>query len=212
MSLVLFIEISTTNTSKLHFIKTLLDYRATGNFIDYDFVYSKRINTQTISQPILVFNINGSSNKIGQISEVVDIVLYYKTYSEWMLLAISSLGKQNLILGYTQLKDYNPEVNWEKGKIFMTRYLLYYKGYQTLQKKQALKRRQEVQALLHSQTAMKRSPKSHIELTDKTKSSRTDCLQPNHFPSLVKKPYKLPQSLSKGWQKEYVRVQKYWLL
>ena len=45
MSLVLFIEISTTNTSKLYFIKTLLDYRATGNFIDYDFVYSKRINT-----------------------------------------------------------------------------------------------------------------------------------------------------------------------
>ena len=150
------------------------------------------------------------------------IEFFLNTHIEWslshqdlvitILLAVSSLGKQNLILGYTQLKDYNPEVNWEKGKIFMTRYLLYYKGYQTLQKKQALKRRQEVRALLHSQTAMKRSPKSHMELTDKTKSSRTDCLQPNYFPSLVKKPYKLPQSLSKGWQKEHVRVQKYWLL
>jgi len=64
MSLVLPVEISTTDTSELYSIKTLLDCRATGNFIDHNFVYSKEINTQTISQSILVFNVNDSSNKI----------------------------------------------------------------------------------------------------------------------------------------------------
>ena len=111
MSLVLSVEISMTDTSKVHSIKALLDCGATDSFIDQDFIYSRGINTWTISWPIPVFNINSSSNEAGQILEVVDMVLYYWTYLEWTLLAISSLGKQNLILGCTWLKDYNPEVN-----------------------------------------------------------------------------------------------------
>jgi len=72
----------------------------------------KGINTQSISYSILVYNMDGSPNKAGQISEVVDIVLCYKTHSERMLLTVSSLGRKNIILGYTWLKDHNPEVNW----------------------------------------------------------------------------------------------------
>ena len=116
-SLVLTIELSTTSTSELHSINVLLDCRTTRSFIDCDFVYSKGINTQTISCPILVYNIDSSPNKVGQISEVVNIVLCYYTYSEWMLLAISSLGKQKLILGYTWLKDHSPKVDWQKGEV-----------------------------------------------------------------------------------------------
>jgi len=72
----------------------------------------KGINTQSISYSILVYNMDGSPNEAGQISEVVDIVLCYKTHSERMLLTVSSLGRKNIILGYTWLKDHNPEVNW----------------------------------------------------------------------------------------------------
>jgi len=54
----------------------------------------------------------------------VDIVLYYKTHSERMLLAISGLGKQSLILGYDWLKDYNPKIDWEKGEVEITHCLL----------------------------------------------------------------------------------------
>ena len=61
-----------------------------------------------------------------------------------MLLAVSSLGKQNLILGYTWLKDHNPEVNWEKGKVCIMQCPLQYKEYHTLWKEKTLKRRQEV--------------------------------------------------------------------
>jgi len=37
----------------------------------------------------------------NQISEVVDVVIRYKTHSERMLLAVFSLGRQNMILSYT---------------------------------------------------------------------------------------------------------------
>ena len=89
------------DTSKLYSVKALLDSGATGSFINRDFVCSKGINTQTLSCNILVFNVDGSPNEAGQISEVVDVLLRYKTHSKRMLLAISGLGKQSLILSYT---------------------------------------------------------------------------------------------------------------
>jgi len=76
-----------------------------------------------------VYNIDSSPNEAGQISEVVDIVLYYKIYSERTLLAISSLRKQSMILGYTWLKDHNPEVNWQTGEVQMNQCPPRYEGY-----------------------------------------------------------------------------------
>jgi len=118
-SIILPIEVSTTDTSEMHSVKALLDSGATGNFIDRDFVRTKGINAWSISRPIPVYNVDGSPNEAGQISEVVDVVLRYKTHSERTLLAVSSLGKQNMILGYTWLKDHNPEVNWQTGEVQM---------------------------------------------------------------------------------------------
>jgi len=118
-SIILLIEVSTTDTSEVHSVKALLDSGATGNSIDRDFVQTKGINTQSISRPIPVYNMDGSPNKAGQISEVVDLVLRYKTHSERTLLAVSSLGRQSMILGYTWLKDHNLEVNWQTGEVQM---------------------------------------------------------------------------------------------
>jgi len=94
------VEIETMDTSELHFIKALLDSGATRSFINRDFIYSKGINTRTLLCNILVFNVDGSPNEARQISEVVDILLRYKTHSKRMLLAIFGLRKQSLILGY----------------------------------------------------------------------------------------------------------------
>jgi len=94
------VEIRTTDTKELHSVKALLDSGATGSFIDRDFVCLKGINTWTLSRNILVFNVDSSPNEARQISEVIDVLLRYKTHSERMLLAISGLGKQSLILGY----------------------------------------------------------------------------------------------------------------
>jgi len=99
-SLLLPVEIGTMDTSELHSVKALLDSGATGSFIDRDFICSKGINTWTLSCNIPVFNVDGSPNEAGQISEVIDILLCYKTHSKRMLLTISRLGKQSLILGY----------------------------------------------------------------------------------------------------------------
>jgi len=107
----------------------------------------KRINTQTLSRNILVFNVDGSPNEAGQISEVVDVLLRYKTHSKRMLLAISGLGKQSLILGYNWLKDHNPKVDWKKGEVEMTRCPLRCEGGRALRKEQTYQKRTELRAL-----------------------------------------------------------------
>ena len=135
------------DTSKLHSVKALLDYKATGSFIDRDFVHSKEMNTQTLLRNILVFNIDGSPNEAGQISEIVDVVLWYKTHSERMLLAVSRLGKQSLILGYDWLKDHNPKIDWEKGEVEMTCCPLRCKGRCALRREQTCQKRTELRAL-----------------------------------------------------------------
>jgi len=86
--LLLPVEIGTTDTSKLYSVKALLDSRATGSFIDRDFVHLKGINTWALSRNILVFNVDSSPNEAGQISEVIDVLLCYKTHSKRMLLAV----------------------------------------------------------------------------------------------------------------------------
>jgi len=146
-SLLLPVEIGTTDTSELHSIKALLDCGATESFINRDFVRSKGMNTRTLSRNIPVFNVDGSPNEAGQISEVMDVVLQYKTHSKRMLLAVSGLGKQSLILGYDWLKDHNPKINWEKGEVEMTHCPLRCEEGHVLQKEQAHQKRTELQAL-----------------------------------------------------------------
>ena len=143
-SLLLPVEIGTTDMSELHSVKVLLDCGATGSLINRDFVCAREMNTWTLSHNILVFNVDSSPNKAGQISEVVNIVLCYKTHSERMLLAISGLGKQSLILGYNWLKDHNPKIDWEKGEVEITRCPLRCEEGRTLWKKQTCRKRIEL--------------------------------------------------------------------
>jgi len=143
-SLLLPVEIETMDTSELHSVEALLDCRATGSLIDRDFVRSKGMNTWTLSHNIPIFNVDSFPNEAGQISEVVDVVLHYKTHSERMLLAVSGLGKQSLILGYDWLKDHNPRIDWEKGEVEMTRCPLRCEGGRALRKEQTCQKRIEL--------------------------------------------------------------------
>jgi len=145
--LLLPVKIGTMDTSKLHSIKALLDSGATGSFINRDFICLKGINTWTLSRNIPVFNVDGSPDEARQISQVIDILLCYKTYSERILLAVSGLGKQSLILGYNWLKDHNPKINWEKGEVKMTCCSLQCEEECTLWKEQTHQKRIELQAL-----------------------------------------------------------------
>ena len=48
---------------------TLLDTGAGGNFIDQNFVQNQKIKTKDLEHPIKIFNVDGTPNKQGTITE-----------------------------------------------------------------------------------------------------------------------------------------------
>ena len=120
-SLKLKVEIETTDTAERKSVLTLVDCGATGEFIDRNYAKSCRFNLVKLSVPIPVYNIDGTLNEAGSVTEVVDLILRYKNHSERTIFAVSNLGKQKLILGHSWLRKHNPEINWATGEVKMSR-------------------------------------------------------------------------------------------
>ena len=120
-SLKLKVSIETTDTGEVKSLNSLVDSGATGNFIDRDYVKTNRLTTRSLSTPVPVYNVDGTPNEAGSITEVADLILRYKNHSERALFAITGLGKQNLLLGHTWLQKHNPEIDWVTGEVKMSR-------------------------------------------------------------------------------------------
>ncbi|GLB45807.1 putative retrotransposable element tf2 155 kda protein type 1-like [Lyophyllum shimeji] len=120
-SLILGVEVMTTDTQEILGLKALLDSGASGLFLHIRFVREHGITTRTLSRPISVKNVDGTANAAGAITEVVDLVLRYNGHSERVVFAVTDLGEQDMILGYTWLKEHNPEIDWAAGTVSMSR-------------------------------------------------------------------------------------------
>ena len=59
-------------------------------------------------------------NEAGSIHSVVDLVLCYHTHAEHTIFAVTSLGKQDMILRFTWLHEHNPKIDWAKGEVRMS--------------------------------------------------------------------------------------------
>jgi hypothetical protein len=70
------------------------------------------VPTCPLTNPILVYNVDGTANDAGAITDIADVILRYETHSERTQLAVTHPGKQSLILGYNWLCNHNPEINW----------------------------------------------------------------------------------------------------
>jgi hypothetical protein len=67
-----------------------------------------------LTKLVPVYNIDGTTNDAGMITDIADIILRYENHLECTQLAVTCLGKQSLILGYNWLRNHNPEINWPK--------------------------------------------------------------------------------------------------
>ena len=54
----------------------------------------------------------GTCNEADLITEIVDTILQYNGHTEHTSFAVTNLGKQDIILGFTWLQEDNPEIDW----------------------------------------------------------------------------------------------------
>jgi hypothetical protein len=113
MSLAVDVEIESTDTVVRQCTQALIDCSATGCFIDIEWAKLNNIPMHPLTKLIPVYNIDGTANDTGMITDIADIILCYENHSEHTQLAVTHLGKQSLILGYNWLCNHNPEINWD---------------------------------------------------------------------------------------------------
>ncbi|KNZ77486.1 hypothetical protein J132_05405 [Termitomyces sp. J132] len=98
-SLKLQVEIEMTDTQQIQSVVALLDSGTTGLFLNTDYVQQHHLTTCSLSCSIPVYNVDSMLNEAGSIHSIVDLVLHYQDHSEQAAFAITSLGKQDMILG-----------------------------------------------------------------------------------------------------------------
>jgi hypothetical protein len=98
-SLKLKVEIDTTDTAERSSVTVLVDSGATGEFINRHYSKSSCFNLVKLTQPIPVYNIDGTLNEAGSIMEVVTLIPHYNNHLERTTFAVSGLGRQKLIVG-----------------------------------------------------------------------------------------------------------------
>jgi hypothetical protein len=114
-------ETELTDTAVRRCMQALIDCGATGCFIDIEWVKLNDIPTRPLTNLIPVYNIDGTANDTGMITDITDVVLRYENHSERTQLAVTHLGKQSMILGYNWLCNHNPEINWQTKEVKMSR-------------------------------------------------------------------------------------------
>jgi len=98
-------------------IKALLDSGAT----DRQMAARHRFKLQKLERPIAVRNVDSTNNNGGAIMHQVECNVFYKGHIERMRMDVCDLGKTEVILGMPWLAAHNPEINWETGKVKITR-------------------------------------------------------------------------------------------
>ena len=84
---------------------------------DQDFTRDLHAEKKDLKKPIQVYNVDGTLNKRGTITQYVEVELEIHERKRKHRLLVTGLGKQQIILGYTWLKEMNPLIDWQKGTL-----------------------------------------------------------------------------------------------
>jgi len=104
-------------------VRALLDSGATGLFMDMTFAKEKGFKIEKLKKLLLVRNVDGTVNAGRAIMHQVECNMFFKGHVERARMDICNLGKIEVILGMPWLVVHNPEIDWEKGEVKMTRCL-----------------------------------------------------------------------------------------
>src|SRR6266403_523677 len=100
--------------------RILVDSRATDNFIHPKFVRRLHVGTQKLERSMKIWNIDRSTNRAGQLTEYVDLLVKTGKCEEKMRFLITDLGIEDVILGYPWLSTFEPQFSWKDGAIDTT--------------------------------------------------------------------------------------------
>jgi len=102
-------------------MKALLNSRATGMFMSKILAQKREYRLIKLDQLLQVRNVHSTGNSGGAITHEVEVNMFYKEHIERVRMNVCELRKIDVILGMLWLAAHNPEIDWKKGEVQMTR-------------------------------------------------------------------------------------------
>ena len=98
-------------------LRCLVDSGATDNFIHPRFVRRMKLGMQELDQPKKLYNIDDTTNKVGNVTHYVDLMVETAGRRKEMHFLVSNVGREDAILGYPWLATFEPKFSWAHGTI-----------------------------------------------------------------------------------------------
>ena len=70
-----------------------------------------------LENPFVVYNIDGTLNKMGTIRKYVNLPMIINGRKTMERLLVTGLGKLKIILGFPWLSKQNPVIDWKLGTV-----------------------------------------------------------------------------------------------
>lgn len=64
-----------------------------------------------------MFNVDGTRNENGSITEFVSLTMRYKNHLKKVYFYVANIRKSDIIIGHNWLKKHNLEINWHTGEV-----------------------------------------------------------------------------------------------
>ena len=84
-------------------------------------VVKNEFRLQKLKKLIVVRNMDRTNNSSGEITNQVEVNVYYKNDMERMRMDMCDLERTDMILEILWLQVHNHEINWETGEVKITR-------------------------------------------------------------------------------------------
>ena len=95
----------------------LIDSGATENFMNIQYAKYLHLPIKSLKEPRKLFNVDGTSNKSGDLKYYVDLHTRTGTSMRTLWYFLTDLGDNKVILGYPWFAAAQPKIDWAKGWI-----------------------------------------------------------------------------------------------
>ena len=92
--------------------RALLDSGALENFMHLPYARRLKYPVHKLNEPRLLYNVDGTINKGGEICWYTDVKVQTGTQHTWMRFFLSDLGNNRVILGYPWFSAVQPNIDW----------------------------------------------------------------------------------------------------
>ena len=101
--------------------ESMVDCGASTVFISERAVRDLNLQTEKFFRPIPLSNIDGTLNKAGELTDFVELELRIGDHAHPQIFAVTDIGDDDVIIGIDWLREHNPDIDWAKGSLCLTR-------------------------------------------------------------------------------------------